>query len=33
VEAEIEFYPEANGTVIKMVLFQNGQELEGKRKK
>lgn len=33
VEADIEFYPEANGVVNKMVLFQGGQELEGKRVK
>ncbi len=31
VEADIEFYPEENGTVNKMVLFQGGQEMEGKR--
>jgi len=31
VDAEIEFYPEANGVVNRLVLFQGGQEIEGKR--
>ncbi len=33
VEADIEFYPEPDGSVQKMILFQSGQQLEGKRKK
>ena len=33
VEADIEFYPDEKGAVNKMVLFQGGQELEGKRVK
>jgi len=33
VEADIEFYPEENGVVNKLVLFQGGQEMEGKRVK
>lgn len=33
VEAEIAFFPETNGTVNKMALYQNGQTLEGKRVK
>ncbi|MCB9316602.1 MAG: serine hydrolase [Lewinellaceae bacterium] len=32
VDAKIEFFPDADGTIGKMVLFQNGQELPGKRK-
>ncbi|MDO8969053.1 MAG: DUF3471 domain-containing protein, partial [Saprospiraceae bacterium] len=32
VEADIEFYPEPDGSVQKMILFQSGQQLEGKRK-
>jgi CubicO group peptidase (beta-lactamase class C family) len=31
VEADIEFYPEADGTVNKMILFQGGQQLAGTR--
>ncbi len=33
VEADIEFYPDEKGVVNKMVLFQGGQEMEGKRLK
>lgn len=33
VEADIEFYPDDKGVVNKMVLFQGGQEMEGKRVK
>lgn len=33
VQADIEFFPNENGTVDKMVLYQGGQELEGKRVK
>lgn len=33
VQADIEFYPDEKGAVNKMVLFQGGQELEGKRVK
>lgn len=33
VEADIEFYPDEKGAVNKMILFQGGQELEGKRVK
>ncbi len=33
VEADIEFYPDAQGSVPTMVLFQNGQEMKGKRVK
>lgn len=33
VEADVEFYPEANGVVNKMILFQGGQQMEGKRVK
>lgn len=31
VEADIEFYPDANGAVPKMTLFQGGQEMPGER--
>jgi len=31
VEARMEFYPEADGSVKKMKLFQGGAEMEGKR--
>ena len=33
VTADIEFYPDEKGVVNKMVLFQNGQQMEGKRVK
>lgn len=33
VEAEIEFYPDENGAIAKMVLFQGGQEIPGTRVK
>lgn len=33
VAAAIEFYPDEKGVVSKMVLFQGGQEIEGKRVK
>ena len=33
VDAEIEFYPNPDGSVPKMVLFQAGQEIPGKRVK
>ncbi len=33
VEADIEFFPNENGTVDKMVLYQGGREMEGKRVK
>ena len=33
VEADIEFYPDEKGAVNKMVLFQGGREMEGKRVK
>ncbi len=33
VEADIEFFPDENGKVDKMVLYQGGQEIEGKRVK
>ncbi|HLP95356.1 MAG TPA: serine hydrolase [Saprospiraceae bacterium] len=32
VEADIEFYPDANGVVNKMVLFQGGAEMPGLRR-
>lgn len=31
VQADIEFYPDEKGVVNKMVLFQGGREMEGKR--
>lgn len=31
VQADIEFYPDDKGVVNRMVLFQGGQEMEGKR--
>ena len=33
VDAAVEFYPDDKGSVAKMVLFQGGQEIEGKRVK
>lgn len=33
VQAEIEFFPDADGTINKMTLFQNGMELPGARVK
>jgi len=33
VTADIEFYPETDGKVNKLVLFQGGQEMEGRRVK
>lgn len=33
VEADVEFYPDEKGVVNKMVLFQGGKEMEGKRVK
>jgi len=33
VEADIEFFPDEKGVVSKMILYQGGQEMEGKRVK
>ncbi|MBL7825164.1 MAG: DUF3471 domain-containing protein, partial [Saprospiraceae bacterium] len=33
VEADVEFFPDAAGIVNRLVLYQGGQELEGKRVK